>query len=219
MKQFYVALFIILINYASLAQSAYETPVHSKISEALKNKKTVHLLKSWQLYQTKSVQKSMVSIDAIVYTNMNSNEQLKGLKITIKSKHKNGFGNPATNGIYEWYIDQQDYAELLVVINQFIASYKKSKWTRQYTTASYTTKNELQFGYQYTEDIKIGFLSFAIDTKRTRVEFPNIEKFLTQFKYCLEIASKELYLPQNIEKIKKVKKSKQEVKDVKTDDI
>jgi hypothetical protein len=213
-------LFLVFAMVQLNAQTFYGTPPVSKIADALNKKQVNHTLNTWQLEELKSDNKFTVSIDAVEYSTLNSTEKLKGLKLSFKSENVENESNAAkTLRSFEAYIDFQDYAEILVVINQLKSELAKREKANQKGSNTYITKGGIKFGYDYTASKEAAFISLLYSNAEVMVEFSNIDKFLGQFKGFVEIASKDLYLPQNSDKLKKAKKSNLEAKDVIIDDI
>lgn len=221
MKKIHLVFGILFLSVSGLfSQTFYGTPPTSKISTALNRAQVTHKLNIWQLDEVKSDNKFVVYFDAIEYTSLNSQEVLKGIKITLKADNGDVDNNVAKSAkLFEAYIDQQDYADVLVVVNQLLTDLSKREKTESKGACSYITKGNVKLGFNYTQVNELAYISFLYSQAEIMAEFSNIEKFFTQFRSYIEIASKELYLPQNSEKLKNVKKSNQEAKDVIIDDI
>ena len=209
-----ISLLIIAFNMliATNAQNKIENYTVSKISTELNKKQITHSINSWQIASIEGDNKVELLIEAIKYSALNSTVNLKGLKISLLSEND-------ANKTAIIYIDDNNYSEIMVVVNQMLTDFKKKRTNGTHGSMVYTTLNGIKFGYNYTENTEVSYLSLENNQSETSCEFKEIDTFLNNFLNFINIASKDLYLPENAEKIKKVKKSNNELKDVIIDDI
>jgi len=208
-----------LVNEAS-TQTLYGKAPSSKISDALNQKQVSHLLDLWQLGDFKSTNKFTVIMDAVQYRSLNKTELYKGLRVKFIAEATSNETNLSISAKqFEAFFEDADYPEVLVAINQFITEFKKMKLGANNGAMSYITKSGIKIGFNYTKNQEVAYISILFSDAEIMAEFSTIEKFLIELKSLLDIAYKELYLPENAEKLKKVKKSTQEAKDVIIDDI
>lgn len=204
-----LAFSIILITKAQNKSGSYTI---SKISTELNKKQITHSMESWQIIATEGDNKTELIIEAVRYSALNNTNSLKGIKITLV---------PNSDAIKKsvCYIDENYYSEIMVVINQMLTEYKNKVLNKTHGSMVYTTLNGIKFGFNYSESIEVSYLSILHNESEISCEFSSIDNFLNNFLNYINIASKDLYLPENVEKSKKVKKSNQEAKDIIIDDI
>ena len=100
-----------------------------------------------------------------------------------------------------------------------LTEFKKLENDDLKATMSYITKGGVEFGFVNNDQKEVGFLAVILENAKISCEYYDIDDFLTELRDHIDIASKDLYLPENAEKLKKAKKGSQEVKDVIIDDI
>lgn len=206
-------------TFSTFSQTFFGTPPQSKISEAIIKKQTTHVLDIWEINKVDAENNLELYIDAVKYSAVNSSESLKAVKFTLISESNSDDNAAKTASEFEAYLDETEYPEVLVVVNQIIADIKSKETRNLMGSIIYTTKGGIKFGHIISSSKEIAFISLLYSNAEIRAEFSNAEKFYEDLKKHLEIASKDLYIPENLEKLKKVKKSNQEAKDVIIDDI
>ena len=211
----YYLLFIIYICIVGSVQSQGNNMSISKISTELNKREIIHSFISWQLASIHGNNRTELLVEAVEYRALNNNIVLKGIRITLLPDNT----TTLLNSKLVTYIDDNNYAEIMVVINQMLIDYKKLEANNMHGGMSYASLYGVKFGFNYTSKIERGYISIVDSNMETSFEYSNIESFLNNMLLYFNTASKELYLPENIEKIKKVKKSKQKIKDVVIDDI
>jgi len=208
-----------LVNEAT-TQTIYGKAPSSRISDALNQKQVSHILDIWQLGEFKSTNKFNVIMDAVQYRSLNKTESYKGLRVKFIAEANSNENNLSVSAKqFEAFFEDADYPEVLVAINQFITEFKKMKPAAKNGAMSFITKSGIKIGFNYTKNQEVAYISFLYSDAEIMAEFSGLEKFLIELKSVMDIAYKELYLPENAEKLKKVKKSTQEAKDVIIDDI
>ncbi|HAM99617.1 MAG TPA: hypothetical protein DCQ26_13495 [Marinilabiliales bacterium] len=210
----------LLMSFSGTVHAQYGKAPASKLSEALAQKQVTHSLNVWELEALKSDNKFVVFCEAVQYSSSNKPDVLKGIRLTFLSENGNSDNNLAkTAKVLEVFIDQSEYSELMVALNQMLAEFKKIEKTSQKCEMSYLTSGGIKFGFVQTPKKVAATIGLQYSEAEVVAEFAGIEKFLTEMKEYIDIATKDLYLPENIEKLKKVKKTNQEAKDVIIDDI
>ncbi len=220
MKIITTTAFVIGMLISAQAQVNFGTPPASKISTELNNKKVTHSIDIWELDSKKGNNKMEIVIEAAKYSALNSTDILKGVKITIipdNSISENEIAKSSKR--FEAYIDEDEYSDILVVLNQMINNYKNKEKNKTKGNMVYTTAGGIRIGFNYTENKKVGYLSIMYSESEISCEFSDIKDFLSELRNNIDMASKDLYLPENTNKLKKVKKSDQKAKDVIIDDI
>lgn len=214
-----ILIFVLFISLQPLFAQLGKAPA-SKLSEALAQKQIVHSLNVWELEELKSENKFILFLEAVQYSSPNIPEQLKGIRLTFISETVVSENSLAKNSkVLEAFIDASEYSELMVALNQMLIEFKKGEKSAQKGEMYYTTLSGIRFGFLKTVKKNAAILSLQFSDAEVVAEFSGTEKFLTEMKQFIDIASKDLYLPENIEKMKNVKKSNQEAKDVIIDDI
>jgi hypothetical protein len=217
-----LTLFIIALGlfFTANAQSYYGSGPVSKLSTELNKPQISHSFDIWQLNDSKGDNKMSLVIEAVKYSAVNNPETLKGIKIQLLPENSITENTiAASQKQFEAFIDESEYSELMVVLKQMILEFKKKEKAQLYNGMTYSTKSGVKLGFIYTEKEKMAYISLQYSQAEIRCEFSHIEKFLTDFRSYIDIAAKDLYLPENTEKLKKAKKSSQEAKDVIIDDI
>ena len=220
MKVLTFILLALSLAVSSVAQNQNGTVFESKIATELKKIQTIHTLESWQLTALKGINKMELLLEAVDYRAENSTTNLKGIKVKLIPESLTSISDVTKSMLlFEGFIDNSEYAEVMVVLNKMSADFKKRNPVKKRGSMDYTTKGGIKFGFIYTESKEVGLISILYSDVEISVEFSTIEKFLNDLRTYIDIASKDLYLPENAEKLKNAKKSNQEVKDVIIDDI
>jgi len=220
MKIILILTILFNITFNCLSQENYGDAPTSKILEELNKTQTIHIINSWQLESNKSDNKMDCTLEAIKYKALNKHIELKGIKVTFNTNAGIAEESAAKSSKqFIGYIDQDEYSETMVVLNQMLQEFQKRTASEKRGEMSYITKGGIKFGFIYTEENEIGYLSILYSNAEFCCEFSDIDKFLLNFRKQIDIAQKDLYLPQNAEKLKKAKKSNIKAKDVLIDDI
>lgn len=220
MKLLTMFIFLVSLCFSGSAQNFYGTAPVSKISMELNKQQVSHSFDIWQLNDSKGENKMSLVVEAVKYSAVNNPETLKGVKIQLLPENTITENTIATSQKqFDAFIDDTEYSELMVVLKQMIIEFKKKEKAKQRNGMNYCTKSGVKLGFINTEKKEAAYISLQYSHAEIRCEFSNIEKFLTEFREYIDIAAKELYLPENAEKLKKAKKSSQETKDVIIDDI
>lgn len=223
MKKFstvtWIILTIVSINKTYSQKTLYGIPPKSEISEALKEREVLHITNIWKIDALKSDNKLEVIFEAVDYKALSKATLKKGLKITFLSESMNGTVAAKSASEFEAYLDEPEYPGTLVAVNQFIRDINKRDANNLHGSMSYITKSGIKIGYLLSTTKEIAYISLIYSNAEIKAEFSNPKRFFEDFKEYLDIVSKDLYLPENMEKLKKVKKSSQEAKDVIIDDI
>jgi len=220
MKVFALLFLVFGLALTSNSQSQNAAPFASKIATELNKNQTLHTLDSWLLDEVKGVNKMQLVLEAVKYNNSKSTVVLKGLKLELIPEAV--VGESATKLSSKQlvaFIDDTEYSEVMVIINQMITDFTKAELSKKQGIMTYTTKSGVKFGFIFKDKKEVGFISILSSDAEIACEFANIEKFLTEFRNYIDICAKDLYLPENAEKLKKAKKSNQEAKDVNVEDI
>lgn len=220
MKVLTFILLALVIAVSSKAQNHSNTVFESKIARELTSVQTIHNIESWQLIAIKGINKVELVLEAIEYSSATNSEILKGIEVKLIPESLASSSDVTKSmKLFEAFIDQAEYAEVMVVINKMSADFKKRSSIKKRGSQLYTTKGGIKFGYIYSDRKEVGLISILFNDSEIYAEFSNIDKFFIDLRTNIDIASKELYLPENAEKLKNAKKSNQEVKDVIIDDI
>ncbi|MBI9065689.1 MAG: hypothetical protein JEZ09_00275 [Salinivirgaceae bacterium] len=215
-----VSILYLLMSEGFAQQTLYGTPPSSKISKALNQSQITHTLNIWEIDEQKAEDKIELIVEAVQYKAANSTDILKGVKISLFSENTSGEEKTAkTSNEFEGYIDESEYSEVLVVVSQILADIKRKTDKNSKGSMVFITKGGIKLGYIFNTKKEIAFLSLLYQNAEIRSEYSNAKKFFEEFKGYIEIASKDLYLPENKDKLKNAKKSNQEAKDVIIDDI
>ena len=193
-----ITIFIVNISIVNAQDSTlFQT---SKISTELNKKQITHSIDSWQIASIKGTNNTTLTIDAIKYKNLNNNIILEGVRLSFNTK----------NNIFYIYVDQDDYSEIMVVINQMQTEYKSRKKEHKYGNMSYKTLTNIEFGFNYTIKNSNGYISIKLPHNKNDIIYisKDIDSFLNNFLSYINIASKKLYMPENIRKSIKVKNKK-----------
>jgi len=220
MKLFTYLFFTITFFSTTYGQGIYGIPPVSKISTELNKKQVTHSLEVWQLESEKGDNSIKLILEAVKYSALNSSDELKGIRVIL---HPTGstIENETSKSLKEFiaFIDQSEYSDVMVVIKQMITNFAKKEESDKRGSTSYTTQTGIKFGFDYTKNKEAAFISLVYSQAEISCEFSDIDEFLNNFRGFINIAAKDLYLPENAEKLKKAKKSNQEAKDIIIDDI
>ncbi len=214
-----ITLVLLIINLSWNFAEAQNTQ-SSKIRESLNMPHVLHSMNSWYLYQIRGSNKTELTLEAVEYSELNSQNKITGIQLELFLEP--GYiseSAPIINKHYFAYIDESEYPELTLALNKILSNYKARKKEEKHGSLVYTTIDGITFGYRYNRENNIAYVSFPSKNGEVKFEFPDPVKIFQVLHNKLDIATKKLYLPENIEKIKKAKKTKQEKKDVIIDDI
>lgn len=200
-------------------QTLYGSAPTSQISKALVNAQVIHQIDLWDIADESAENKMDVFFEAVQYSAKNNSEIKKGFKITFISTSGDEDGAAKSSSEFEAYIDESEYPGVIVAINQIINDINKRDANDKKGSMTYITNSGIKIGYLIGSNKEIAFISMLYSNAEIKAEFSSPDNFFEEFKEYIEIASKDLYLPENLEKLKKVKKSTQEAKDVIIDDI
>lgn len=219
MKKIFLFTIAIIAGTTLFAQSKFGMPPATNLSTELAKPLVMHTEKSWKLNKVNGTNKVDLIVEAVEYTSKGT-PLIKGIKVTLLPESSTaGDAIALSSKEFVSYIEKAEYSEVIVVLNQMLAEFKKMDDDDIKATVSYITKGGVEFGFVNTDQKEVGFLSIVLDNAIVSCEYYDIDDFLTDLRDNIDIASKDLYLPENAEKLKKAKKGNQEVKDVIIDDI
>lgn len=214
-------LFLILASFSTMlkSQSDFGKAPETNISAELAKPLVMHTEKCWKLDKVNGTNRMDLVIEAVEYTAKGATP-LKGVKFTLLPEGSTA-GEAVAQSSKEFvsYIEKSEYSEVTVVLNQMLSEFKKMDNDDIKASMSYITKGGIEFGFINNDQKEVGFLSLVLSNAVISCEYYDIDDFLTDLRDHIDIASKDLYLPENAEKLKKAKKGNQEVKDVIIDDI
>ncbi len=208
------------LGVAANAQVLCGTPPMSKIATELSKKQVASSIEIWPLESTSGTNHVEIQIEAIKYSALTGIDELKGISFRIIPNNTGSLNDFIKTSVqFEGILDQSEYPEVMVVLKQMVEDFRKKDNAKKYGSMSYITKSGLKFGYFYNDKKEYAYVSLLYSEAEITCEFSSIDKSLTDIRNQIDIASKDLYLPENAEKLKKAKKSNQEAKDVNIDDI
>jgi hypothetical protein len=208
-------------NFANAQQSFIARPAPTSISKALDQIHVLHSINSWQIKQIDTENNYKIVIEAIEYLAVNPSTNLKGLKIVLLNKktEEGDFFSRAMTQI-STYIEDNEYAEILIALDNMIKGYQDKKAKKEYGEMSYLTKGGVRIGYSLNPIKPIAYLAIKTGEIEISAESNSPEGFLKDIKDQFDIANKELYLPENLLKLKNAKKSNtKDAKDVNIEDL
>ncbi|MDA3894104.1 MAG: hypothetical protein PF517_20790 [Salinivirgaceae bacterium] len=217
-----LAFFVITLglSLSSQAQIDFGSAPKSKILTELDKKQTTHSVESWELESTKGINKVNLVIEAVKYTSQDGSNEQKGIKMILIPEYINTDNELALSSKeLVSYIDNSEYPEIIVVLNTMLNDYRKKEDNNSHGSMTYITEGNIKIGFVQTEQKEIAYLSILYSKAEVICEFSDIDDFLSELKNYIDVASKELYLPENVEKLRKAKKSNHEAKDVIINDI
>lgn len=215
-KLFLTLLLVYFLFIASTSAQVKEVKLH----KAFDAPHIMHTTNTWQLNQDKGENKAELTMDAVEYTAIGTSTHLSGIILQLKFETPiNADGSAKSNQYYYAYIDEDEFPEFILVLNNFKDDIINRKKDKRYGSLTYITNDGIKIDYQYKPDYEKVFVTFLKSSTVVNAEFNNNEKFFSTWKDQIDIASKKLYLPENAEKLKKAKKGDSDAKDVKIDDI
>jgi hypothetical protein len=219
-KLIFTSVFILSFSFSGLTQNNINNFSSSEISKELSKKQITHLINCWNILTLTGSNNMLLILDAVKYSPLNVSSFIEGTRISLIAD-----GNPAKKEIaksskfFTAYIDKKEYTDIKVVLSQMLSLFKTNKFKEQYCSMQYITKSNIKLGFDYTINFSAAYISILYGNREITFETSNIEKFLSKMYNSFDIASKELYTPENIKKSKKVKKSDNKTEDVDIDDL
>lgn len=209
--------FVVSLNAQEVV---YKHTPSTLIGKELQKNKVVHSIDLYHIEELKGVKKGKSLFEAVIYSPTNSTTIYKGMKVSIVNENKvHGYGSVKPFDQMEVYVDENEYPELLVAINQIFNQLYTKEAKKQLSSMHYSTADGLTIGYLVNEKKNVGFIGISQESAKIMCEYSNARDMLLDLKNILDILQKELYKPENLEKMKNAKKSKQKAKDVNIDDI
>ncbi len=217
-----VALGILLcMGFSSFSQQSFiGKPNPTAISKALELNQTIHSLSVWELARMSGENGIKLLIDAVEYKAINQTEVLKGLRMNITGK-ENAEADLITKSYTNVtsYVEDNEYALVIIAIDNMMKDMKDRKLQKKFGEMNYITKGGIKIGYIYNSSKTVAYISIIAGQIEVRNESTSPDDFFATLKQQFDIASKELYLPENAEKLKKAKKGSGEAKDVNINDL
>jgi hypothetical protein len=214
--------FLFNMIYFAAAQEAFiAKPASTNISKALEQIHTIHSVSMWPVKQIDTDNNFKIILEAIDYKAMDQTQILKGLRVVLLNK-KGSEGDflSKTFSQVTTYIEDNEYAEVLVAIDNIIKDLQAKQSKKVFGEMNYLTKGGVRIGYNLNPNKPVAYLAIKAGDLEISAESTSPDKFLQDLKDQFDIVNKELYLPENAEKLKKAKKSgTKDTKDVNIEDL
>lgn len=209
-----------IISSAIVGQNHYfGSAPETNISTSLKQNEISHYMKYWPLQSFSGNDKVDVLLQVVLYGQYQSNEKLSGIKVSITDKGNREECIAHGSKQFEAFFEKEEYAKIIVVIDQMLSEIKKLDEVQQYGAMNYISKGGIKIGFEKMESLDYSYIGIQYTKALIICRFSNSQKFLADLREALNKATKELYLPKNENKLKRVKKGNQEIQDIKVDDI
>jgi hypothetical protein len=220
-KLFVAAGYLLCMGFSSFGQQAFiGKPNPTAISKALESVQTIHTLSVWELARLSGENEFKLLIDAVEYKATNQTEVIKSLRFNIVGK-ESAESDLITKSYMNTtsYVEDNEYALVIVAIDNMMKDMKDRKSQKKFGEMNYITKGGIKIGYVYNSSKMVAYVSIIAGQIEVSNESASPDDFFETLKQQFDIASKELYLPENAEKLKKAKKGSGEAKDVNINDL
>jgi hypothetical protein len=216
-----IALLTNTIYYSAAQETFIAKPAATDISKALEQVHIVHSLNMWPVKQIDTDNNFKIVMEAIEYKAMNQTQVLKGLRVILTNK-QNGEADFLDKALTQvtTYIEDNEYAEVLVALDNIIKDLQLKQSKKVFGEMNYLTKGGVRIGYNLNPNKPLAYVAIKVGDIEISAESTSPDEFLQNIKDQFDIVNKELYLPENAEKLKKAKKSgTKDTKDVNIEDL